>query len=377
MRSLTAFILAFILVLAIAPAPQAQEQPTPEKKRECGTTVTPRQLEVELARKARQAALVAPEVDPPTQAPYYLPLTIHIVRRSDRTGGITLDQLEIAMQDLNRMWQPVGIQFFIYGAIDYINNDTHFNVPNMNANQDALRQVNAVANTINVYFTNLMGLNGKSSFTADAVQGVLVDIDSAGVATNPSTFAHEIGHYFDLYHTHETWPDNMGNPTAVECPSGNNCSTAGDQLCDTPADPGLSGLVNEACTYIGSATTPRSCDNTPYNPLTRNLMSYSRATCRSEFTPNQLSKVLQVLRDTANRKNLIIKGARYVDPLASLSNADCSYNFPCRTVPKAIQVALHGDFIFIKPGTHQASVLGGKRVTLSKWGTIGVVQITQ
>jgi len=105
-------------------------------------------------------------------------------------------------------------------------------------------------------------------------------------------------------------------------------------------------------------------------------MSYSQNNCMSEFTARQISKALQVLRDTANRRNLIISGARYVDPLASMSNADCSYNFPCHKVTKAIQVALHGDFIFIKPGNHQASWLGGKRVTLSKWGATGVVQIT-
>jgi hypothetical protein len=46
-------------------------------------------------------------------------------------------------------------------------------------------------------------------------------------------------------------------------------------------------------------------------------------------------------------------------------------------VTKAVKVALHGDFIFIKPGTHQASQLGGKRVTLARWGTAGSAQITK
>ncbi len=376
MRSLTAFILAFILVLAIVPAPQAQEKSQLERGKECGTTVPPGQLEVELTRKA---ALAAPEVEPPTQAPYYLPLTIHIVRRSDGTGGFTLDQLAIAMSDLNRIWQPVGVQFFIYGRIDYINDDSHFNVPDDQRRRNDLRGVNVVDNTINVYFANLAGLCGQSTFTNDGttVHGVLMDINCAGVATNSSSFAHEIAHYFDLYHTHETWPDNMGNPTKVECPSGNNCSTAGDLLCDTPADPNLENRVDADCVYNNSATTPGGCDMTAYNPPTRNLMSYSTKTCRDQFTAGQIQKVLQVLTTAGNRKNLIISGARYVDPLASASNADCSYNFPCRAVTKAIQVALHGDFIFIKPGAHQASELSGKRVTLSKWGTLGVVQITR
>ncbi len=67
------------------------------------------------------------------------------------------------MRDLNRMWQQVGIQFFIYGEIDHIYDDTHFNVPDVQANRDALRQVNVVPNTINVYFTNLMAFAARQA----------------------------------------------------------------------------------------------------------------------------------------------------------------------------------------------------------------------
>ncbi|MCI0392468.1 MAG: M43 family zinc metalloprotease [Acidobacteria bacterium] len=390
MRSIKAFILAMILLMAAIPALQAQGQLPQEEKKECDTSPSLQQLKAELARKEawelleQALEILEIQVDPPTNAPYHLPLTIHIVRRSDGTGGLSLDDLWAAMNDLNHFWRPVGIQFFIYGNIDYINNDTHFNVPNVRANQDALRRVNPVANTINVYFTDLAGLNGQASFTTDAFQGVLMDIGAASVASSPgaanvSTFAHEIGHYFDLYHTHETWPDNMGNPTLVECPRGNNCGSTGDLVCDTPADPGLqaSGAfrVDNNCAYDNTAMTPGGCDNTAYNPPTRNLMSYSRAGCRTEFTPEQIRRVLRVLRDTNNRRNLIIRASRYVDPLASERNADCSYNFPCHTVTKGIQVALHGDFIFIKPGAYRAAALQGKRVTLTNWLAGGVVRI--
>src|SRR5262245_40941239 len=191
MRSLTAFTLAIILALAIAPSPQAQEQAAAKKKEECGTTPPPGYFEVEMARKARLAALAAPAIDPPTQAPYYLPMAIHIVRLSDRTGGLTLAQLDIAMRDLNRMWQTIGVQFFIYGEIDYINDDTHFDLPDDQRRRDNLRRVNVVDNTINVYFTNLAALNGQSTFTNETdedgnpIQGVLIDIGIAGVTTNP------------------------------------------------------------------------------------------------------------------------------------------------------------------------------------------------
>jgi hypothetical protein len=377
MRKLTAFIIiAFILATALNIAPQAQQKTA--QKKECGTTVPPGARGAQLVRKARALAAL-PKLAPPTDAPYHLPLAIHIVRRSDGTGGMTLNQLALAMRDLNRLWQPSGIQFFIYGRIDYINNDTYFNVANVRADQDALRQVNSVANTINVYFTNLKDLCGQGSFTDDAVQGILMDISCAGVATNPSTFAHEVGHYFDLFHTHETFPDDKGNPTSIECPSGSNCGTAGDMICDTPADPDVEGKVDDSCSYTGSAANPASCDAGSYNPPTRNLMSYSTKPCRDQITAGQSNKALQVLRDTANRRNLIINGARYVDPLASVDNADCSYNFPCHTVAKAMELALHGDFIFIKPGFYQEPALpNDKRVSLAKWATGGgLLTITQ
>src|SRR5215475_15765178 len=173
MHSLTAFILATILALTILPAPQSQQPSPPKEKIECGTLIPPEQIKAELNRQR----IAAQAATPPTDAPYYLPLTIHLVHRSDGTDGFTLDQLKVAMRDLNLMWQPIGVQFFIYGEIDHINDDTHFNIPDDQASRDALRRVNVAANTINVYFTHVQGLCGQSSFTKSAVQGVLIDID--------------------------------------------------------------------------------------------------------------------------------------------------------------------------------------------------------
>jgi hypothetical protein len=104
-------------------------------------------------------------------------------------------------------------------------------------------------------------------------------------------------------------------------------------------------------------------------------MSYSWKTCKNEFTPNQISKILHVLTHAGNRTGLITNGTRYVDPLADSSNKQCTYDSPCDGVEKAIQAAKDGYLIFIKPGVSQASSLGGKRVTLKRWGTAGVVEI--
>src|SRR5262245_9059664 len=132
-------ILGLVLTLLLGALPALWAQ-TPEKG--CGTVVTEEQIRAELDRAEKGPGLA---VAPPVNRPFWIPLTIHIVRRSSGTDGFTLAQLDIAMQDLNRLWQPVGMQFFQYGAVDYINSDFHFQVPDVRARQDQLRQVNPVA----------------------------------------------------------------------------------------------------------------------------------------------------------------------------------------------------------------------------------------
>src|SRR5262245_19665886 len=109
MHSLTAFFLGIILALPFVPALQGQEQSPPQEKMECGTVIPLGQLQAELARRRASAAA---SINPPTDAPYYLPMTIHIVHRSDGTGGLRPGKLEVSTRDLNRMFEQAGIQFF-------------------------------------------------------------------------------------------------------------------------------------------------------------------------------------------------------------------------------------------------------------------------
>jgi len=104
-------------------------------------------------------------------------------------------------------------------------------------------------------------------------------------------------------------------------------------------------------------------------------MSYSKGACINEFTPEQISKIFHVLHNAENRKNLITSGKFYVDPQASNSNTKCTPEAPCRTVAKAVSAAQNGAFIYLKPGVHPASEVSGKKLTLLRWGTVGVVEI--
>ncbi len=258
---------------------------------ECGTVVTPEQMSFESNWKNSQPLSSAAADD---STLYYVPVTIHVVRRTDGSGGLTPQQVLVAMRDINLQYVQAGMRFFRYRNGDdyvvyYINNDDYYFNTNTFAKYDQLRQVSWIPNTVNVYFCPNTNLCGISSFTTSFAQGMIVDNNCAGIPANNSTFAHEMGHYFNLYHTHET-------AFGAECPDGLNCGEAGDLICDTPADPVLTGNVNlTTCAYTGSAAPPQICGLGPYNPQTDNLMSYSGKLCRDLFTPEQISKMRYTL----------------------------------------------------------------------------------
>lgn len=353
--------LVLIALLIAGETVRAQDRDLPEgKTRECGTVITPAQIAAERARLAAGY----PELTPQVNRPYRIPLTIHIVRLDDGTGGFSLENLAVAIADLNAIWAQAGVLFYQRGPVDYINSTYHSRVPNIQNRRDELRQVNPVANTINVWFTQLDDFCGQSTFTTSSLQGILMDNDCAGVGDNPSTLAHEVGHYFDLYHTHET---NFG----VECPSGENCADAGDLFCSTAADPEMDyeSDVTPSCVWTGTATNPSKCDSPgSYDPPTRNVMSYSRRSCRTQFTGQQESKALFVLTSAGNRANLVNAFARFVAPDGSTTSA-CSFANPCRTLTRAAEQAAAGDTIFVLSGIYNETTTVTKRLLLQKWNT--------
>jgi hypothetical protein len=214
---------------------------------------------------------------------------VHIVRRSDRSGGMPLAQLETALDDLVERFEPAGIHFYVAAPIDYIDDDFFHSGMTTIEDIDALRSTNVAEGAVNVYFTgqfstNIGSMCGISSFTVSPVQGVVLSSACAGVSHNRSTFSHELGHYFDLYHTHEVM---FGH----ECTSGAACQSTGDLVCDTPADPTLGyHNVNGGCNFVGIQIDP--CTGLRnYNPDVLNVMSSSPRMCRTRFSEGQIDRM--------------------------------------------------------------------------------------
>jgi hypothetical protein len=215
-----------------------------------------------------------------------LSVTVHVVRDQFGATGVIEDQINSAIEQLTNDFAPVGLSFTICDW-NYIDN-YHLNSINLANNQDqALRIQHYKANTINLYFVSTLQANtstelmGVTWLPADDGNNRDAIILSKAHVLGP-VLTHQVGHFFGLYHTHET---TFGNERA----DGSNCATAGDLCCDTPADPNLLNMVDDRCEYTLDL---KDANGQSYVPTTVNYMSFSRASCTCMFSDEQYTRVL-------------------------------------------------------------------------------------
>lgn len=144
-------------------------------------------------------------------------------------------------------------------------------------------------NRIDIYLTvrdsNLRcGLATPTGVEADSAAFVMVVGDC--IDSTSKALAHELGHYFGLLNTNEA------AETTEELVAGDNCETAGDLICDTPADPfdeeSSVGYVDpeDPCRFTFRG---RDANGQFYVPHTGNVMSRYEDICACGFTHEQLS----------------------------------------------------------------------------------------
>ncbi|MCB0668774.1 MAG: hypothetical protein KDC80_23280, partial [Saprospiraceae bacterium] len=230
-----------------------------------------------------------------------IPVQFHIIRDDGGSGGPPggegglLTELDMYV---NPRYAGAGLVFVACAPANIVNS-TEFQTLSDYTEGNTMASMYNVPNVLNIYVVDdPAGLCGWAWFTTDPYDYVVLAYDCA---TNTSTMAHEIGHYFDLFHTHET---KFGD----ELVDGSNCTTAGDLICDTPADPILFDAgtmmykVDLACMYTG---TEMDANGQMYMPDPTNLMSYSRKDCRDNFTPLQLAKANYTADNGRSYVNLI------------------------------------------------------------------------
>jgi hypothetical protein len=265
-----------------------------------------------------------------TPARYRIPVKVWIYRRSDgstQANDITPQNAEQIIRLVNDIFDngmrdggSTGIQFYLNCSIDFVDNTKAYEDLDNDVQENNVFQERREVGHVNVHFIRR---SDNSDFAGTAARGIeptsrrygaiVVSHNDGGfreLQPIAITLAHELGHVFNLDHTHDPgralWNPNNGNngrcyqePVSRDrrvsgdggfCPyswmTGNprKCEINGDRLSDTEADPEIDGRTNN-CIYSGGGND-RWGD--AWNPDVRNLMSTAGG-CRRWFTPMQVA----------------------------------------------------------------------------------------
>lgn len=279
---------------------------------ECSTKLSNYQIEhMNLTQEERSNI----NVDQAINGIINIPVIPHILKpdsTSQNNSYITPEELNIVFQHLNDAFSEAG---FVFNACspNYITytKPIRYSI-HPTSNEFFIANETAQPRALNIYFTpdavrgSGESVCGWASFPGEYYQSgknwIVIRNDCA---INGSTIIHEVGHYFNLYHTHQNENARLGI-TEQELADTSNCGDGvGDELCDTPAEPyrggnGINGIVNEECLilceykdindnlYIPGLDNQQnnSIDGTNYN-----YMSYAPYECRNHFTEEQINRM--------------------------------------------------------------------------------------
>ncbi|WP_396211628.1 hypothetical protein [Flavobacterium sp.] len=257
---------------------------------------------------------------PPESTKYVFNVKFHIVKNTNGTGvtaNYGENEVMNAILILNTHFNKYNI-FFKYIGFDVIKNSLYMKIRSFNGgaqNQNAAHpffsemvQYSKTGMTNPVYDYNAMNLYIVEAIDISTVNS---SAQTSGVANRPginsafaynrlltATLPHEIGHNFNLLHTHQ------GYGTAnCELVDGSNSDTAGDLVTDTPASHIPSSLfVSPTCGYLNPINAT-DCMGTVYvNCPVKNFMSTNTGgPCRqigadllpgnAEFTQGQANRM--------------------------------------------------------------------------------------
>lgn len=273
MRSLFSFLVLFVVLPLSLLA---------EPKEFCGFKTTKQHVALEYNRQSELA-----DISDQTFQPGYLPVVFHIVRTSYGGGGLPPNYLPKLIDDLNYYFKDEGFEFYFQEPVLFIDSDyLHDDVDSAKL-VDELMRVGYVPQVVNIYIGQNSPYGGWGEFTSMHERpSIFIDTSCIAFTSEINKYInHEMGHYLNLYHTFD---EEFG----VECPDGSNCETAGDLICDTPADPNISRLyLNYNCELLRDFYPPSGCVRIPYDPPVSNMMSYYPSHCMNMFTPEQYDRM--------------------------------------------------------------------------------------
>jgi len=190
-------------------------------------------------------------------------IKFYIIRDDNGNGGRNSDsRIRRALAETNLHFAGSGIQFALCGSPVYVDSSLlRFNY------QEFSKWAYQVADPryFNIFETLAspgfpFPVAAFASFPGDANRIVTFGSLTGRILT------HELGHNLGLLHTF-----GQNYPITDEWVNGGNCQTAGDRVCDTPADPYRLG-INDSCGYAD--TVLKDINGDIYMPNTYNIMSY-------------------------------------------------------------------------------------------------------
>lgn len=221
-------------------------------------------------------------------------LSIHVVLDTADIAQATPTQIQNTVVVMNQKFSPMCVQFKICNY-DTVPESIYFTKTSENYLTEMTTKYN-IPNTINIYYSaSVSGLWGS----LDGSAGLTTSSNDNIRMKNPlfrdfmlinysdlTMISHEMGHFFGLY-------DTFDNPSGVkEFANGKNCTSAGDSICDTEADPATFNATIVNC-HLTNPTKDGNGDY--YTPPVCNQMSfYPFSGCIKYFTPEQFNRMLNV-----------------------------------------------------------------------------------
>ena len=210
----------------------------------------------------------------------------------DTFGNTNIDDpitITTAFDSLNAAFAPICASFRVCEERTIEN--FHFDVVDSLEQWEDLLVKHHQPNRINIFLVDNSQLDpiSPAQECGFATQGGITILETGGILIHkdclelPSNLVHLVGNYFDLLDTFE------GN--GEELVDGSNCASAGDLICDTPADnyvppqPLVPTWIDEMepCRFVNGGT---DTNGTPYRPDVGNFMSYY-GECRCGFSYQQ------------------------------------------------------------------------------------------
>ena len=242
----------------------------------------------------------------PSAPAYTVRIVVHIIRRTDGTGGMTASQLTNALNILASDFQNHNICFSLKN-IDYINSDNFYNT-SWDSQFNSIIATNPSIDAIDIYmFPETNSGGGQASGIPANALVIGGNLNFNGIITysaNSHILSHEMGHCLGLFHTFHGTCCEPGCPELV---NGSNGTTCGDFVQDSPADPvRLFNYSLNNCTW--NNTSFRDANNDLYNPDEKIIMAYTYPQCMQYFTNGQGQRMRDQM---ANSPILTVRSVPY------------------------------------------------------------------